>query len=139
MPTACHETPPPGLLRGIEQFNRGEFYECHDTLEELWMAEPRPIRHLFQGILQMGVAFYHLQRRRYRPVLTLLERGADYLRPFSPCCMGVQLDRLLEDSAACLAEVKGLGPEGLNEFDWALVPRISVSRNLKSKADHKNE
>ena len=38
---ACLEPPPPGLLAGIEEFNRGEFFECHETLEELWMAEPR--------------------------------------------------------------------------------------------------
>ena len=27
------------LLEGIGQFNRGEYYECHETLEEIWMHE----------------------------------------------------------------------------------------------------
>ena len=36
---ACLQPPPAGLLAGIREFNRGEFFECHETLEELWMAE----------------------------------------------------------------------------------------------------
>jgi predicted metal-dependent hydrolase len=122
----CLEPPPPGLLAGIEQFNRGEFYECHDTLEALWMAEARPIRCLYQGILQIGVAFYHMQRGRYQPVVTLLERGSGYLETLAPRCMGVDVAGLLASVARCLAEVKRLGPEGLSEFDWALVPRVEA-------------
>ena len=49
-------------LDGIEEFNRGEFYECHEYLEEAWMQEPRRVRFLYQGILQVGVGFYHLGR-----------------------------------------------------------------------------
>ena len=122
----CLEPPPPGLLSGIEEFNRGEFFECHDTLEDLWMAEERPIRSLYQGILQIGVAFYHMQRGRYQPVVTLLERGSGYLQPLAPRCMGVDVAGLLSGAALCLAEVKRLGPEGLSDFDWALVPRMEI-------------
>jgi len=46
---ACLEAASPAFLEGVEEFNRGEFYECHETLEALWLAEPRPIRGLYQG------------------------------------------------------------------------------------------
>ena len=52
----CHETAPVLLRRGIAQFTRGEFVEQHETLEDLWREEPRPIRTLYQGILQIGGA-----------------------------------------------------------------------------------
>ena len=61
----CDESPPPRLLEGIAQFNRGEYFEQHETLELLWRAEPRKVRHLYQGILQIGVAFHHLRRGNY--------------------------------------------------------------------------
>lgn len=127
MSAPCMEGPPPALLRGIEEFNRGEFFECHETLEELWMAEPRPIRRLYQGILQIGVAFYHLDARRYRSVVTLLNRGSGYLRAFAPACMSVDVESLLDSAARCLALVEELGPEGLNHFDWSLVPKIDIA------------
>jgi predicted metal-dependent hydrolase len=120
------ETCPPGLLQGIAEFNRREFYECHETLEELWAAEPQPIRHLYQGILQIGVAFYHLRAQRYRPAVTLLTTGSAYLEPFTPICLGVNVAKLLENAGQCLDQVERLGPEGLNDFDWSLVPTIEI-------------
>ena len=132
---ACREQPPPELAVAFEQFNRGQFFECHETLEELWMAESRPIRQLYQGILQIGVAFYHLRRARYRPVCTLLVRGGGYLEPFAPACMGVDVDHLLAIAARCLAEVQRLGPDGLDRFDWSLIPRIEMSSHIDRKKE----
>ncbi len=117
---------PPELLQGIAEFNRGEFYQCHDTLEELWAAESQPIRHLYQGILQIGVTFYHLRAQRYRPVVSLLTTGSNYLTPFAPVCMGVNVSKLLDGAADCLDHAQQLGPERLNDFDWSLVPRIEM-------------
>ena len=122
----CLEAPPPGLRKGIEEFNQGAFFECHETLEELWVAESRPIRHLYQGILQIGVAFYHLRADHFRPVVTLLTRGSKYLEPFAPVCMGVDVTGLLRGAARCLAQVQALGAERLHEFDWSLVPEIGI-------------
>lgn len=126
MPDACAEPPPPALLAGIQGFNRGEFYECHDTLEELWMAESRPIRRLYQGILQIGVAFYHLRGGRHRSAVFLLKRGSGYLEPFAPVCMDVDVADLLAGAARCLAELERLGPDRLSEFDWSLVPKLEM-------------
>lgn len=111
---------------GIEEFNEGAFFECHETLEDLWMAELRPVRRLYQGILQIGVAFHHLKAGRYRPVVTLLQRGCGYLEPFAPTCMAVDVAALQADATRCLAEVKRLGPDGLGDFDRALIPKIEM-------------
>jgi predicted metal-dependent hydrolase len=123
---ACREPASPVPLTGIRQFNRGEFFECHRTLEELWAAESRTIRGLYQGILQIGVAFHHLRAGRYQPALTLLERGGNYLKPFAPTCKGVDIEGLRASTVRCWARVKALGPAGVNEFDWSGVPRIEI-------------
>lgn len=127
MSPPCLEAPSPRLLKGIEEFNQGAFFECHDTLEELWAAESRPIRHLYQGILQIAVAFHHLRAGRFRPVVMLLARGSNYLEPFAPACMGVDVAGLLRSAARCVAQVQELGPDRLNEFDWSLVPKIGIT------------
>jgi predicted metal-dependent hydrolase len=124
--SACTETPLPGLLRGIEEFNRGQFFECHETLEELWMAEARPIRKLYQGILQIGVAFYHLRAGRYRAAVKLLQGGSSYLQPFAPTCLGVDVAGLLDGASCCLSEVRRLGPSRLGSFDWSMLPQIEI-------------
>ena len=122
----CDEPPPPNLIEGIAQFNRGEYFEQHETLELLWRAERRDVRRLYQGILQIGVAFHHLRRCNHHGTVYMLTRGPGYLAPFAPCCQGVNVERLLEDAAAALVEVERLGPQRLGEFDWRLAPSVEV-------------
>src|SRR5437016_4489323 len=123
---SCDEPPPPLLLSGIEQFNRGEFFEQHETLERLWRAEGRDIRYLYQGILQIGVAFHHLRRLNHHGTVYMLTRGPRYLAPFAPRCQRVNVQQLLDDAAIALREVERLGPDHLDEFNWTLVPTVRV-------------
>jgi hypothetical protein len=46
--------------KGVAEFNAGYFFECHDTLEDMWSGIRGPSRDFFQGLIQVSVAFYHL-------------------------------------------------------------------------------
>jgi predicted metal-dependent hydrolase len=122
----CDEPPPPALLEGIAQFNRGEFFEQHETLELLWRAESRTVRYLYQGILQIGVAFHHLRRLNHHGTVYMLTRGPGYLAPFAPRCQRIDVQALLDEAAAALREVERLGPNRLGEFDWRLTPKVRM-------------
>lgn len=122
----CDESPPPLLVDAVAQFNHGEYFEQHETLELLWRAEPREVRRLYQGILQIGVAFHHLRRRNYHGTVYMLTRGTRYLAPFSPRCQGVDVERLLTDATTVLSAVERLGPDRLADFDWQLVPIVRI-------------
>jgi len=114
----CREPPPPQLLEGIAQFNRGEYFVQHETLELLWRAERRELRRLYQGILQIGVACHHLRRLNHHGTVYMLTRGSRYLAPFAPRCCSVDVQALLDDAAAALREVHRLGPARLAEFPY---------------------
>src|ERR1700710_228888 len=123
---SCDAPPPLELLEGIAQFNRGEFFEQHETLELLWRAERRDIRFLYQGILQIGVAFHHLRKLNHHGTVYMLTRGSNYLRPFAPACQRVDVEALLDDAAAALREVERLGQARLAEFDWRLAVKVRL-------------
>lgn len=125
----CDDPPPAALLLGIEQFNKREYFECHETLEALWNNEPGPIRVLAKGILQVGVGCYHLLRGNYRGAVLKLASGANYLEPFAPKCRGVEVAQLIADAHRLHAEVAAHGPERTSEVDRALLPIIQVTNN----------
>jgi predicted metal-dependent hydrolase len=123
----CGELPSAGLLHGIEQFNRREYFACHETLEAIWNAEPGAIRVLYKGILQVGVGCYHLLRENHRGALIKLQSGADYLEPFAPRCLGVEVGRLIADARRLRAELVALGPGRFHELDLALLPEVRLT------------
>ncbi len=129
----CADLPPPELLHGIAQFNRQEYWDQHETLEDLWIEEDDPIRHLYQGILQIGVALHHWGRTNYRGADLLLERGLTYLQPFRPACMGVDVERLVMEAAACHTELRRLGPRRMMLFDRSTFPLVHLIETAAEK------
>jgi CheY-like chemotaxis protein len=123
----CSEIPPPVLVRGIEEFNQREYFECHETIEAVWIEEPGPIRLLYQGILQVGVALYHTQQHNWRGAMKVLARATPKLAHFEPTCMGIDVSRLLADTHRIHQHLAQLGPERISEFDPTLFPTIRYS------------
>lgn len=60
---------------GVAQFNEGCYFECHDTLEDLWAGFRGPSRDFFQGLIQVSVAFYHLSNGNAVGATSLFERA----------------------------------------------------------------
>lgn len=55
-------------------FNRGEFFEAHDVLEQLWLADRHGPNGLFyKGLIQLAGAFVHLRKERLRPAAALFQ------------------------------------------------------------------
>lgn len=122
----CGEPPPRLLLEGIERLNRGDYFEQHETLEELWRAESREIRRLYQGILQIGVAMHHIRGGNHHGAVYMLTRGSTYLQPFAPYCQSVDVADLIEQASRILESVQRLGHADLERFDWRLAPHVRL-------------
>jgi hypothetical protein len=113
------------LIRALEQFNRGEYWEQHETLEVLWRAErDESMRDLYKGILQVGVGFYHITRRNYAGAVKVLGRGIGYLRRYAPWCQGVDVAQLIEESTQVLERLHALGATRIAEIDVNQLPRV---------------
>jgi len=95
MTSPCTQPPSPTLRAAVRQFNDGDYFVCHETLEELWLDAQEPLRSLYQGVLQIGVGLLHLERGNENGARTLLERGSQLIAPLAPRCLHLELDALL--------------------------------------------
>lgn len=111
-------------VAGLLEFNRREFFEQHEYLELAWNEETRPVREMYQGILQVGVAFLQIERGNWRGALKLFRRGLPRLRELPAVCQGVDVAGLRTAAETIHAEVTALGPERLVEFDRSRFPVI---------------
>jgi predicted metal-dependent hydrolase len=66
-------------------FNRGQFYEAHDVLEQLWLAERHgPNYSFYKGLIQLAGAFVHLQKNRLPPSAALFKLAQTNLKKYPP-------------------------------------------------------
>jgi predicted metal-dependent hydrolase len=128
LPTLCAEPPSAELLQAIHEFNAGEFFEQHETLELVWRATPGELRHLYEGILQVGVGMHHLLvNHNFYGATVKLDHGIRLLRAFPAVCHGVEVQRLVSDALAARDHLLELGPERLAQFDRDRVPRVHLA------------
>jgi predicted metal-dependent hydrolase len=78
--------------RGVAEFNDGLFFECHDTLEELWTGLRGPSRDFFQGLIQVAVAFHHLSNLNAGGASSMMERALGRFRAYPGRYFGFDLD-----------------------------------------------
>ncbi len=123
----CDGPLPELAARGIMQFNAGAYYEQHETLEAAWRAESGPVRQLYQGILQVGVAYYQIQRRNYVGARKMFQRAWQYLAALPDGCRGVNVAQLRRDARAAQDELERLGPARIAEFSPAFFKPILLT------------
>lgn len=124
---------PQALAQGISEFNSWRFYDCHETLEDLWREEETYLADFYQGIIKVAAGFHHLLRGNQKGAETLLGGGIDLLEPFRPVCLGVDTGRLIDDTRPCLERIRELGPDRLSEFDRTLIPHIYLDSEMAAK------
>ena len=54
--------PPAKFGQAIREFNRAQYWQCHETLEELWLPEGYPLRLFYHGLIKAAVGLLHLER-----------------------------------------------------------------------------
>lgn len=88
---------------GIHLFNRRQFFECHEVLEEIWTPERGPRRLFLQSLIHFAVAFYHDQRGNPLGATRQLRKGLRKIERYLPVCEGIDTARLHRDGLAAVA------------------------------------
>ena len=122
----CAEPLPKLVKRGIDLFNQGEYYKCHDDLEEAWRQDQTPGRDLYRAILQVGIAYYQIERGNFRGAVKMLLRVRQWLVPLPAICRGVDVARLKADATAVYNTLTRLGPDQIADFDRTLFKPIII-------------
>ena len=117
------------LARAIAEFNSWRFYDCHETLEDVWReaggkGQDGGPADFYQGIIKLAAGFHHLLRGNHKGAVSLLSDALRLLEPFRPTYLGVDVQRLLDDVRPCLERIVELGPRRLRQFDRSLIPTI---------------
>jgi predicted metal-dependent hydrolase len=131
MPTAIDAR----LLGGLALIDRGEFYEAHELLEDLWMGEVGSARHVLQALIQFAVALHHRGNGNLGGARSLLERAIEHCAAAEPVTLGVDARalgrccaRLRDEAAAVQTRMERDRLEHAPELDRSTLPRFDALR-----------
>lgn len=97
---------PGQYLQYIDKFNAGEYYECHDLLEEIWMEDKSD--KFLQGMLQLAVGLYHREYGNIKGARWMFGNARKYLLRYEPTHWGLDVGEVLRYIDTC----EGLLPDG---------------------------
>jgi uncharacterized protein len=121
---ACKEGLPPIALQGLDEFNRGEYFESHETLEEAWNEDASAGKELYRAILQVAVAYLQIERGNYNGALKMFLRMRQWLDPLPDRCRGVDVASLRLDARSAHQALLALGPDRIESFDRGLMKPV---------------
>ena len=122
--------PPAALQTAVQQFNEGQYWRCHETLEEIWLREGYPLRLFYQALLKSAVGLLHMERRiTDRGALSKLRDARTGLEPFTSSFMGIDTANLLSEVVARIGLL-----EGGSVPDWADIEARGQVRLLPAVA-----
>lgn len=87
-------------VRGLELFNRRDFFEAHETLEDVWRAAPAAEKKFLQGLIQVAVALYHHGNGNSAGARSVLRRAFRNLSLYPEGYGGIRSARLLDSISA---------------------------------------
>jgi predicted metal-dependent hydrolase len=117
---------PANYLGYFECFNRGLFYEAHDVLEELWLAQrDGPNYGFYKGLIQFAGAFVHLQKGRLRPAAALFRLSQTYLGRYPARHEQLDVSRVLALADDWVARLE-TGGYRENPLDHDAPPQLTV-------------
>jgi predicted metal-dependent hydrolase len=121
--------------QGIQEFNSGQFFECHDTLEELWFDMRQERKRFVQGLIQASVGVFHASCGNLSAAGSQLARSIEKLEGFRPRFMGIDVERLHLDLLGIQREVARRFHEGADSVELPQLPVIDYLFDPESMAD----
>ncbi|MEO2068859.1 MAG: DUF309 domain-containing protein [Desulfurobacteriaceae bacterium] len=80
-------------------FKSGLYFEVHELLEELWFNEFGKYREFIQALIQIAVAYYHLQNFNVKGYELLIQNAIELLKGYEGVLFSVDVDKLKKDLA----------------------------------------
>ncbi len=116
--------------KGIQKFNEGEFYDCHDILEDVWCDVRGETRAFYQGLIHAAVGYYHITvRKNPKGAISQLTKAINKFQPFSPVFQGVELELLISRIEQSIQVIKNSSEAGNAEFDHLLIPKLEFDES----------
>jgi uncharacterized protein len=66
------------MQEGLERFNRQHYWECHESLEEIWLEDRTdPVRNVYWAIIQVAASMVHFREQNLVGATGMLNKSRE--------------------------------------------------------------
>ncbi len=102
---------PPEYLRGIELFNEGRYFECHEAWETVWLRAEGVEHEFLHSMIQIAVALLHRERGNRKGAVSVYERARRKLKSSPKLVMQLDTDAFLREVEAVFSSLEASRPQ----------------------------
>ncbi len=106
----------PYLAEGVRLFQDGQYFLCHETLEEHWAEAPEEDRDFYQGLIHLAVGFLHHGKGNARGATLQFNKASKRLADYPETYQSIDLAEVrsfLDQAPAALESGEALTPPTL--------------------------
>lgn len=114
-------------MEGFSLFNSGEYFECHEAFEEVWLEKKGEEKLYYKGLIQIAVALYKVSvYPNFKGATSLLDTGIGYLKSVTPEKVEINIEKLIVESELLNVKLKELGSEKFSDVCEELIPKLTL-------------
>ena len=110
------------LDEAIDLFNNQKWYEAHDAFEDIWNDLVGDERQIVQGILQVSVSQFHLNKGNLNGAMILIGEGLGRIRNRASEDLEIDLKQLCRSLESLLSKLHSKTP--LNQNDVPFLKKL---------------
>ena len=107
---------------GLKHYRDGDYFEAHESWEELWSDYYLMDRKFIQGLIQLSVSFVHLKNGNIKGGKSLLNKSTEKFVEFKGVQREIDVNNLLTQINQVSEAYDNLISS--DDFDWKIIPRI---------------
>ena len=110
------------LQEAVDLFNNQKWYEAHDAFEDIWNDLVGEERQIVQGILQVSVSQFHLNKGNLNGAMILIGEGLGRIRNRASEDLEIDLKQLCRSLESILSKLHSKTP--LNQNDVPFLKKL---------------
>ena len=118
------------FTKGLELFNKKEYFECHEVIEALWLETPEsdPYRDLYKGVIQAAAAIYQFDRGILSGARGLYCAAIGHLSSYAPVALGLNVAKLIHEMEICFRHLTQSDGKTKLILEEKLIPKLEFEQ-----------
>ena len=118
----------PKLKEAVRLFNRREYFDSHQVLEEVWQEADTADKTFYEALIRLATGLHmRFNRGGSQGAINLLTQALMRLEDFRPTSHGIDVARLYRDIDTHVTDLKAEDKPKVGFFERWKVPRIYLA------------